>query len=89
MNHPTVCFRKTAVLQVGNYNPTFGPGDLMEDYDLVLRLMKTYGKVDNLSDILIYYRLHPDQLTAKNKSHSFENIARRRKIIDDVVSWNI
>lgn len=90
MNHPTVCFRKSAVLHVGNYNTTtFGPGDLMEDYELILRLMKTYGKVDNLPDILLYYRLHPDLLTAKNQSHSLENIARRRKMIDDVVSWTI
>jgi glycosyltransferase involved in cell wall biosynthesis len=90
MNHPTVCFRKTAVLRVGNYNTTtFGPGDLMEDYELILRLIKTYGKIDNLPDILVYYRLHPDKLTAKNQSHSLENIARRRKMIDDVVSWSI
>jgi mannosyltransferase OCH1-like enzyme len=90
MNHPAVCFRKNAVLQVGNYNTTtFGPGDLMEDYDLELRFMKMYGKVDNLSDILLYYRLHPGQLTAKNQSHSLDNIARRRKIIDDVVAWSI
>lgn len=90
MNHPAVCYRKTAVLQVGNYNTTiFGPGDLMEDYELILRLMKTYGKVDNLPDILLYYRLHSDHLTEKNQSHSLEDSARRRKMIDDVVSWSL
>ena len=84
MNHPTVCFRKTAVLQVGNYNLNLGPGDFMTDYDLGLRFMKMYGKIDNLPDILVYYRLHHEQLTAKNNTNSLENIACRRKMIDSI-----
>jgi hypothetical protein len=56
----------------------------MTDYDLGLRFMKMYGKIDNLPDILVYYRLHHEQLTAKNNTNSLENIACRRKMIDSI-----
>ena len=44
-NHPTLCFKKTAVLKVGNYNIN----NLLpcEDFDLELRLLKHYGKIYN------------------------------------------
>jgi hypothetical protein len=53
MNHPTLCFRKTAVLEVGNYRPEIKG---TEDYDLEIRFMERYGAVYNLKDELLLYR---------------------------------
>jgi len=63
MNHPTLCFRKSAVLAVGNYCPEIS---WFEDYDLELRLMKRYGVVYNIPESLVMYRIHPGQVTAKD-----------------------
>ena len=68
MNHPTLCYKRSAVLSVGNYNELFFGESLMEDYDLELRLMKEFGAVYNIPKILVYYRVHSKQLTARNDS---------------------
>lgn len=70
MNHPTLCFRKSAVLSVGNYNKD--SYKLLEDYELELKLMKKYGAVYNLKDSLLYYRLHSQQLTHNNESSNVD-----------------
>ena len=36
---------------------------MVEDLDLILRVLKKYGKIYNLPDVLLYYRLHPGQIT--------------------------
>lgn len=70
-NHPTLMFRKQAVLAVGSYRPEFNG---VEDYDLLLRLMlATLGDgplrgqdIRNLQEVLLYYRESPGQVTASN-----------------------
>lgn len=52
--HPSVLFRKSAVLKVGNYKDVQN----IEDYDLWLRLASHF-KIANLNQKLIYYRVHP------------------------------
>lgn len=64
MNHPTLCYKKSAVISVGNYNELFFGEYLMEDYDLELRLMKKFRAVYNMPNILVYYRVHSNQLTS-------------------------
>ena len=34
---------------------------MMEDFDLWLRILKKYGKIYNLPDILVNYRIHENQ----------------------------
>ena len=61
LNHPTVCYRKSAVIEVGNYN-----SDLIrmtEDFELGLRLLKKYEYIHNMNEVLLKYRLHEDQVT--------------------------
>jgi hypothetical protein len=65
MNNPTVCYRKSAVESVGGYrldNPRILY--ICEDYDLLVRLLKKYDVLYNVSDVLVMYRIHPGQLTA-------------------------
>jgi len=36
---------------------------MIEDFDLWLRMLKTFGYIHNFSEILLNYRLHPGQVT--------------------------
>jgi hypothetical protein len=53
IGHPSVTFRRSAVMEVGNYDPEA----VLEDYDLWLRLVQRY-RVSNLPFELVDYRLH-------------------------------
>ncbi|WP_110954054.1 glycosyltransferase [Anaerosinus massiliensis] len=52
-NHMTVMFKKSAVLDVGNYQPFY----LCEDYYLWYRLLNKGYKAKNLSESLVYARV--------------------------------
>jgi hypothetical protein len=65
MNHPTICYRKSNVLDVGNYNVNLKGKS--EDFELELRMLKKYGVLHNMPEVLVYYRIHPDQVTNKLK----------------------
>lgn len=62
--HPAVMMRRKAVLEAGGYRACFKHA---EDYDLWLRLIER-GRVDNLDDIVIKYRVHADSVTKKHAS---------------------
>jgi hypothetical protein len=64
MNNPTLCYRKSAIASVGNYR--INDERILyihEDYDLLARVLKKYNMAYNLPDVLLLYRLHPNQLT--------------------------
>ena len=70
MNHPTFCFRREALLSAGNYPeqslPIFSPVEnMMDDYEVVLRILKRFGMVQNMKEVLVHYRIHSDQMTFK------------------------
>jgi acetyltransferase-like isoleucine patch superfamily enzyme/glycosyltransferase involved in cell wall biosynthesis len=58
MAHPSVLFRRSAILDVGNYKEL--PN--IEDYDLWLRVASKY-ELANLSEYLVYYRVHDNSVT--------------------------
>jgi len=60
--HPSVLVRTQALRQVGGYRPLFKQS---EDYDLWLRL-SLVGRLDNLSDCLLRYRVHGGSLSQAN-----------------------
>jgi GT2 family glycosyltransferase len=86
MNHPTICFRKSAINAVGNYNNTYY---LHEDYDLFARLLRKYGVLYNLQEILVLYRLHDNQLTYKLDANHQTNIDLRRTIIENAYNHDV
>ena len=59
INHPTVLMRLSAVSLVGGYDSDH---DFVEDLDLWLRLGEV-GKLANLSDVLLKYRLHEKSIS--------------------------
>jgi glycosyltransferase involved in cell wall biosynthesis len=52
-NHPTIVYRRTAVLTAGGY----GDMPLMEDYWLFARMIASGATVVNLPEPLVYYRV--------------------------------
>ena len=62
--HPAVMMRKEAVQNVGGYRSFFKHA---EDYDLWLRLI-AHGPVDNLAEVMIKYRVHPESVTHKHRT---------------------
>ncbi len=52
-NHPTVCYRKSAVLAAGGYTDMA----LMEDYLLFTRMVETGARPANLAEPLVCYRI--------------------------------
>ena len=84
INHPTVCYRKSAVLEVGNYN--VNNSVMVDDFELELRMLKKFGYIHNMPNILLNYRIHENQVTYKGGvkgSEYWTNI--RNKIIEDFV----
>ena len=78
-NHPTVCFRKKEIQELGDYDIMIGSS---EDFDLELKILKKYGKIDNMKDILVIYRDHVDQVTKKH-------IPNRYEILKELIHKNI
>ncbi len=71
--HPTVMFRRKIVLEHGfRYSPDF---EYAEDYDFWTSML---GKVRyaNIPQVLLNYRLHPEQMTSKSM-HRHELAATR------------
>jgi glycosyltransferase involved in cell wall biosynthesis len=61
-SHPSVMFKKSAVLEVGGYREAF---KACEDYDLWLRL-RDKGQFANIQENLLQYRIHSGQVTLRN-----------------------
>lgn len=83
MNHPTLCYRRSAIIEIGNYNKNFYSDNFMHDYDLELRIMKKFGSIHNLSDVLTYYRIHDGQLSGKKSSE--ETMTLMEQILKNVI----
>lgn len=60
--HPTVMFRRNAVLSVGGY----AYGLYAEDWDLWLRMARSGRRFANINECLLQYRIH----SAQSTSHS-------------------
>lgn len=72
--HPSVMFRRQAILEVGGYRPEF---DGVEDYDLWLRLSST-GQIRNMKPQLTSYRIWENQVTRKENLLTAEKAHRAR-----------
>ncbi len=58
-NHPSIMFRRSAVIEAGNYRV---PAPV-EDHNLYLQLVQMH-RVANLPDVLTHYRIHPASICA-------------------------
>lgn len=79
MVHPTVVFRREALVTVGCYRKGY---DGSEDLDLYLRLSE-HGRLANLPEILLKYRRRPDNATGVGDEERVN--ARRYAIVQDTM----
>lgn len=84
INHPCVCYRKSAILNVGNYNEN--SHSLYEDFELELKLLKFTGKLYNIQENLVYYRIHREQVTSNNNCSKPEVINFRNNFIKEMIN---
>lgn len=70
--HPTVVFRREAVVRLGGYRDAGWP----EDYDLWLRLAADGARFAKIPDRLLLWRDHPDRLTWTDRRYAAEQFAR-------------
>ena len=71
--HPTIMGKK-AIFEKHNYNKNFEPA---EDYELWTRFVQE-GEVANLNEILLEYRVHPNQVSVTKKSIQDKNSYKSR-----------
>jgi glycosyltransferase involved in cell wall biosynthesis len=72
--HPSVTFRRRAVLEVGGYQER----RWAEDYDLWLRLYLAGWRFAKLPQVLLEWRERPDRLTRTDGRYSLENFLRAK-----------
>ena len=77
--HPTVMMRKATVMRAGGYREQF---EAAEDFDLFLRLAEQ-GRLTNLSDALLRYRLHDASVSYSRLATQIEST---RKAFED--AWH-
>ena len=76
--HPSVIFRKSAVIQVGAYSPDDFPA---EDLSLWIKLSKSF-EIATIPEILLFYTLHKANITSK---HQNQMITRTRSLSEEFV----
>lgn len=72
--HPSVTFRREAVLRAGGYQDH----GWAEDYDLWLRLYLAGGRFAKLGETLLEWRERPERLTRTDGRYSLENFLRAK-----------
>jgi len=84
-NHPSVMFRRSVILSIGNYQPMKG----CEDYDLWFRLLKNGYKGYNIPEPILYYRTGEQFIKRrKNKTHYHCYIELKKKMWDaNFINW--
>ena len=70
--HPSVMLRRTFLLEMGGYLGGFRS----EDTDLWLRALRSGGRIINLPDVLLEYRVHGGQVSRSRLGYA-ENAAHR------------
>ncbi len=76
-NHMTVMFKKSAILNVGNYQPMMG----FEDYYLWVRLLKAGYKGKNVQESLVYARTGEDMYARRGGKKYFVDGLKGRTAI--------
>jgi glycosyltransferase involved in cell wall biosynthesis len=72
INHPTVMFNKQKIIDIGLYREE--PEFIAEDYELWTRSLKNDLVIHNISDVVIKYRVHENNLTFKDKTNPYYEI---------------
>lgn len=73
--HPTWAFRRNIIEEIGGYDDV----PYAEDYDFLVRVVLTGGKIYNINEKLLKYRLRNDGIT---QSHEYKQLIITKRIIN-------
>jgi mannosyltransferase OCH1-like enzyme/GT2 family glycosyltransferase len=86
-NHPTLCYRKSAIIAVGNYD--INKSKMTEDFEITIRLLKRFNFLYNFNDVLLYYRSHENQVTHNGGTEGREYWNKvRNNLINTLIDEN-
>ena len=88
MNHPTVMFRKAAVMKAGGYRHC----PLFEDYDLWVRMMMNGARFHNLQESLLLFRLTPQLFSRRGGSRYIRqelNFQKQMRRMGHISGWQL
>lgn len=74
-NHPTVVYRRAAVIAAGGY----GDFPLMEDYALFARMLSTGARAVNVAEPLVYYRVGAEAFKRRGGTGLFRSELRLQR----------
>ena len=74
--HPTVMYRKQAIIKLDGYDENF---KMAEDYELWLRAIKAGIKISNIPEVLLSYRMGNDYYKKRSKENWKYNLLAKRK----------
>ena len=75
LNHMTVLFKKSAVVEAGNYQPFFG----YEDYYLWIRMLRNGSKIVNIPEELVLARVGNNMFARRHGLRFFEQELKLQK----------
>jgi glycosyltransferase involved in cell wall biosynthesis len=75
LNHMTVLFKKSAVLEAGNYHPFFG----YEDYYLWIRMLQNGSVIGNIPEELVYARVGNNMFARRHGFRFFRQELKLQK----------
>jgi hypothetical protein len=84
--HPTVMMRRDSVVQIEMYR-NFYLGSSTEDLDLWNRILRQ-GRIRNLRQALLRYRVHPDQISTSRQAEQAES-TRLAVLVDIYESYGL
>lgn len=68
INHPTVVYKKSSVLSVGNYKTDLL---LWEDYNLWIDMLAAGKKFNNLPDVVLFFRVDNKQMIERRRGKKY------------------
>ncbi len=77
LNHPSVIFRKEAVLKAGSYQDM----PLFEDYYLWIRMIQSGFKIANLSEPLLHFRIGNDMIGRRS---GYSYLKKEKKFLESI-----
>jgi len=81
MNHPSVCYRKSAIYSIGKYTDDDPRLKVIHDYEMYLRMLNKYGAVYNIPEVLMMLRLRPRQLTQGLDNNAQDQVLLREELV--------
>ncbi|GHT86226.1 glycosyl transferase [Spirochaetia bacterium] len=85
-NQPSVMFRKTVIINVGNYNTSYSA---CEDYELWYRVLKSGGVGYNIPEPILYFRAGEDLIKRRGKKDQYLSFVaiKKRMRNDKFINW--